>query len=234
MKKKILCLALSLCVAISMFPAVAWADGSGSYEHSVTELNLATGNYADKQLAKDGFEFKDNTLTIASLEVTGTIFVQPNTRIVVKKDSKVGVITASDYAISYEIAGPGKLVVDSLSGLAAESSTLTIADDADVTTSETIYLGGSAGNGGLLEVYGKLTYKSGTNGSYSIGVGKCKIGSKGSLTVEGSDVSGLYLGGNNGDFNDMLVIEEGGKLSISANSYAVYTDRYNSNSDFSL
>ncbi len=235
MKKKILCLALSLCVAISMFPAVAWADGSGSYEHSVTELNLATGNYADKQLAKDGFEFKDNTLTIASLEVTGTIFVQPNTRIVVKKDSKVGAITASDYAISYEIAGPGKLVVDSLSGLAAESSTLTIADDADVTTSETIYLGGSAGNGGLLEVYGKLTYKSGTNGSYSIGVGKCKIGSKGSLTVEGSDVSGFYLGGNNGDFNDMLVIEEGGKLSISANSYAVYTDRYNSNSDdFSL
>lgn len=111
MKKKILCLALSLCVAISMFPAVAWADGSSSYEHSVTELNLATGNYADKQLAKDGFEFKDNTLTIASLEVTGTIFVQPNTRIVVKKDSKVGAIETSNYATSYAIAGPGKLVV---------------------------------------------------------------------------------------------------------------------------
>lgn len=40
MKKKILCLALSLCVAISMFPAVAWADGSSSYEHSVKELKL--------------------------------------------------------------------------------------------------------------------------------------------------------------------------------------------------
>lgn len=235
MKKKILCLALSLCVAISMFPAVAWADGSGSYEHSVTELKLATGNYADKKLEKDGFEFKDNTLTIASLEVTGTIFVKPNTRIVVKKDSKVGAITASDYATSYAIAGPGKLIVDNLSGLVAESSTLTIADDADVTTSETIYLGGSGGNGGLLEVYGKLTYKSENKVLYSIGVGKCKIGSKGSLTVEGSGDLGLYFGGKNGDFRDMLVIEEGGKLSVSASRYAVYTDRYYSNSDdFSL
>lgn len=235
MKKKILCLALSLCVAISMFPAVAWADGSSNYAYKVEKLNLATGNYADKTLEKDGFEFNDNTLTIASLEVTETIFVKPNTRIVVKKDSKVGAITTNDYATSYAIAGPGKLVVDKLSGLGAESSTLTIADDADVTTSETIYLGGSGGNGGLLEVYGKLTYKSENKALYSIGVGKCKIGSKGSLTVEGSDDLGLYFGGNNGDFSDMLVIEEGGKLSVSAGRYAVYTDRYNSNSDdFSL
>lgn len=235
MKKKILCLALSLCVAISMFPAVAWADGSSNYAYKVEKLNLATGNYADKTLEKDGFEFNDNTLTIASLEVTETIFVKPNTRIVVKKDSKVGAITTNDYATSYAIAGPGKLIVDNLSGLGAESSTLTIADDADVTTSETIYLGGSGGNGGLLEVYGKLTYKSENKALYSIGVGKCKIGSKGSLTVEGSDDLGLYFGGNNGNFNDMLVIEEGGKLSVSADRYAVYTDRYNSNSDdFSL
>ena len=232
MKKKILCLALSLCVAISMFPAVAWADGGdSSYEHSVAELKLATGNYADKKLENDGFEFKDNTLTIASLEVTGTIFVKPNTRIVVKKDSKVGAIEASDYATSYAIAGPGKLVVDNLGGLGAESSTLTIADDADVTTSGIIYLGGSGGNGGLLEVYGKLTYKSENKTSYSIGVGKCKIGSKGSLTVEGSDDLGLYFGGKDGDFSGMLVIEEGGKLSVSANRYAVYTDQYNSNTD---
>lgn len=235
MKKKILCLALSLCVAISMFPAVAWADGSGNYEHTVAELNLATGNYADKTLEKDGFEFRNNILTIASLKVSGTIYVQPDTRIVVQKDSKVGAITANDYATSYAIAGPGKLVVDNLSGLAAESSTLTIADDADVTTSETIYLGGSGGNGGLLEVYGKLTYKSENKVLYSIGVGKCKIGSKGSLTVEGSDDLGLYFGGKNGYFSDMLVIEEGGKLSVSASRYAVYTDRYYSNSDdFSL
>lgn len=235
MKKKILCLALSLCVAISMFPAVAWADESSNYAYKVEKLNLATGNYADKTLEKDGFEFNDNTLTIASLEVTETIFVKPNTRIVVKKDSKVGAITTNDYATSYAIAGPGKLIVDNLSGLGAESSTLTIADDADVTTSETIYLGGSGGNGGLLEVYGKLTYKPENKALYSIGVGKCKIGSKGSLTVEGSDDLGLYFGGNNGNFNDMLVIEEGGKLSVSADRYAVYTDRYNSNSDdFSL
>lgn len=236
MKKKILCLALSLCVAISMFPAVAWADGSSNYAYKVEKLNLATGNYADKTLEKDGFEFNDNTLTIASLEVTETIFVKPNTRIVVKKDSKVGAITTNDYATSYAIAGPGKLIVDNLSGLGAESSTLTIADDADVTTSETIYLGGSGGNGGLLEVYGKLTYKSENNKVlYSIGVGKCKIGSKGSLTVEGSDDLGLYFGGKNGDFSDMLVIEEGGKLSVSADRYAVYADQYNSNSDdFSL
>lgn len=235
MKKKILCLALSLCVAISMFPAVAWADGSSNYAYKVEKLNLATGNYADKTLEKDGFEFNDNTLTIASLEVTETIFVKPNTRIVVKKDSKVGAITTNDYATSYAIAGPGKLIVDNLSGLGAESSTLTIADDADVTTSETIYLGGSGGNGGLLEVYGKLTYKSENKVLYSIGVGKCKIGSKGSLTVEGSDDLGLYFGGKNGDFSDMLVIEEGGKLSVSADRYAVYADQYNSNSDdFSL
>lgn len=234
MKKKILCLALSLCVAISMFPAVAWADGSSSYDHSVDGLDLAKVNYEDKNLEEDGFEFKNNTLTIASLEVKGTIFVALDTRIVVEKDSKVGAIEASDYATSYAIAGPGKLVVDNLGGLGAENSTLTIADDADVTTSGYIYLGGSGGNGGLLEVYGKLTYKSENKVLYSIGVGKCKIGSTGSLTVEGSDDLGLYFGGKNGDFNDMLVIEEGGKLSVSADRYAVYavyTDQYNSDTD---
>ena len=221
MKKKILCLALSLCVAISMFPAVAWADGSSNYAHKVEKLNLATGNYADKTLEKDGFEFNDNTLTIASLEVTETIFVKPNTRIVVQKDSKVGAITANDYATSYAIAGPGKLIVDSLSGLGAENSTLTIEDDADVTTSGYIYLGGSGGNGGLLEVYGKLTYKSGNKTPYSIGVGKCKIGSTGSLTVEGSDDVGISFGGKNKDFSNIIEIEKGGKLKASAQTYAI-------------
>ena len=234
MKKKILCLTLSLCVAISMFPAVAWADGGdSSYKHSVEELNLAKDNYADKTLENNGFEFKDNTLTIASLEVKETIFVEPNTRIVVKNDSKVGAITASDCATSYAIAGPGKLVVDSLGGLGAEISTLTIAADADVTTSESISLGGSGMVGGFLKVYGKLTYKSksGTNPTYSISVGKCEIGSEGSLTVEGSDDVGLYFGKKYGDFNDMLVIEQGGKLSVSADRCAVYTERYNSDLD---
>lgn len=234
MKKKILCLVLSLCVVISMFPAVAWADES-SYEHSIEVLDLETGSYEDKTLGTDGFEFKDNTLTIASLEVKGTIYVKSNTRIVVQKDSKVGAITAGN-STSYAIAGPGKLVVDNLSGLTAENSTLTIAEDADVTTSEHIYLGGSGGNGGFLEVYGKLTYKSENEATlYSIGVGKCKIGPKGSLTVEGSDEFGLYFGGRNGDFSDMLLIEEGGKLSVSASSYAVCTEGYHSDSDnFSL
>lgn len=207
--------------------------GGSSYDHSVKELNLATENYADKTLENDGFEFKDNTLTIASLKVTGTIFVKRDTRIVVEKDSKVGAIEASMYTTSYAIEGPGKLVVDRLGGLGDERSTLTIADSADVTTSGSIFLGGSGNVGGLLEVYGKLTYKSETNPGYeySISVGKCEIGSEGSLTVEGSDNVGLYFGVKYGDSNDMLVIEQGGKLSVSAKRYAVYTDRYNSDLD---
>ena len=169
MKKKILCLALSLCVAISMFPAVAWADGSSNYAHKVEKLNLATGNYADKTLEKDGFEFNDNTLTIASLEVTETIFVKPNTRIVVQKDSKVGAITANDYATSYAIAGPGKLIVDnSLGGLAASTSVLTIEEGADI---QAPYISMGDSNGGKLVVNGKLTLTQ-EQGSYALYVGQ--------------------------------------------------------------
>lgn len=224
MKKKILCLALSLCVAISMFPAVAWADGSGSYKYEVEELNLASGDYSNKKLDTDGFEWNstDSILTIASLNVKGTVLVKPDTKIIVQEDSKIGTIESSNYsALSYTIAGPGKLIVDSLSGLGAENSTLTIEDDADVTTSGYIYLGGSGGNGGLLEVYGKLTYKSGNKSSYSIGVGKCKIGSTGSLTVEGSDDVGISFGGKNKDFSNIIEIEKGGKLKASASTYAI-------------
>lgn len=220
MKKKILCLALSLCVAISMFPAVAWADGSGSYEHSVTELKLATGNYADKKLEKDGFEFKDNTLTIASLEVTGTIFVKPNTRIVVKKDSKVGAITASDYATSYAIAGPGKLIVDnSLGGLAASTSVLTIEEGADI---QAPYISMGDSNGGKLVVNGKLTLTQ-ENGSYALYVGQIEIGSKGELYANAKKSHrAIQLMGLNRNYKDIIVIENGGKLEACAQTYAIY------------
>ncbi len=219
MKKKILCLALSLCVAISMFPAVAWADGSSSYEHSVKELKLATDNYADKTLENDGFEFKDNTLTIASLEVTGTIFVQPNTRIVVKKDSKVGAIETSNYATSYAIAGPGKLIVDnSLGGLAASTSVLTIEEGADVQVPN---ISAGESNGGKLIVNGKLTLTQ-ENGSYALYVGQIEIGNKGELSAEAklSDAA-IVLMGKDRDYENIIVIENGGKLKASASRYAI-------------
>lgn len=219
MKKKILCLALSLCVAISMFPAVAWADESSSYEHSVEELNLATGNYADKTLEKDGFEFKGNTLTVASLEVTGTISVQPDTRIVVQKDSKVRSIQTSDYALSYTIAGPGKLIVDdSLGGLAASTSVLTIEEGADV---QVPHISAGESNGGKLIVNGKLTLTQ-ENGSYALYVGQIEIGSKGELSAEAklSDAA-IVLMGKDRDYENIIVIENGGKLKASASTYAI-------------
>ena len=232
MKKKILCLALSLCVAISMFPAVAWADGSSSYAHKAADLNLVYEDYSDKTLEKDGFKYEDKTLTIASLEVTGTIFVQPDTRIVVQTDSKVGAIAASDCATSYAIAGPGKLIVDnSLGGLAASTSVLTIEESADV---QVTYISMGSTNGGKLIVDGKLTLTPGS-GAYALYVGQIEIGSKGELYANAKEsYRAIQLMGLDKNYKDIIVIENGGKLKASAQTYAIYIGEVPTDQDIDM
>lgn len=222
MKKKILCLALSLCVAISMFPAVAWADESSSYKYEVEDLNLASGDYSNKKLDTDGFEWNstDSILTIASLNVKGTVLVKPDTKIIVQEDSKIGTIESSNYsALSYTIAGPGKLIVDnSLGGLAASTSVLTIEEGADI---QAPYISMGDSNGGKLVVNGKLTLTQ-EQGSYALYVGQIEIGSKGELSAEAkrSDAA-IVLMGKDRDYENIIVIENGGKLKASASTYAI-------------
>ena len=65
---------MGLLLLILLIPSTAFAD---SIPAIVGDLDLTTGNHADKTLAKDGYEWDSatNTLTIQDLAVTGDIIL---------------------------------------------------------------------------------------------------------------------------------------------------------------
>lgn len=74
MKKRFTVVVMGLLLLILLIPSTAFAD---SIPAIVGDLDLTTGNHADKTLAKDGYEWDSatNTLTIQDLAVTGDIIL---------------------------------------------------------------------------------------------------------------------------------------------------------------
>ena len=72
MKKGFTAVVMGLLLLILLIPSTAFAD---SIPAIVGDLDLTSGNHADKTLAKDGYEWDSatNTLTIQDLAVTGDI-----------------------------------------------------------------------------------------------------------------------------------------------------------------
>lgn len=74
MKKRFTAVVMGLLLLILLIPSTAFAD---SIPAIVGNLDLTSGNHADKTLAKDGYEWDSatNTLTIQDLAVTGDIIL---------------------------------------------------------------------------------------------------------------------------------------------------------------
>ena len=74
MKKRFTAVVMGLLLLILLIPSTAFAD---SIPAIVGDLDLTSGNHADKTLAKDGYEWDSatNTLTIQDLAVTGNIIL---------------------------------------------------------------------------------------------------------------------------------------------------------------
>ena len=74
MKKRFTAVVMGLLLLMLLIPSTAFAD---SIPAIVGDLDLTTGNHADKTLAKDGYEWDSatNTLTIQDLAVTGDIIL---------------------------------------------------------------------------------------------------------------------------------------------------------------
>lgn len=74
MKKRFTAVVMGLLLLILLIPSTAFAD---SIPAIVGDLDLTSGNHADKTLAKDGYEWDSatNTLTIQDLAVTGYIIL---------------------------------------------------------------------------------------------------------------------------------------------------------------
>lgn len=74
MKKRVVYMLLCFMLCMASIPAAVFAD---SIPAIVGDLDLTSGNHADKTLAKDGYEWDSatNTLTIQDLAVTGYIIL---------------------------------------------------------------------------------------------------------------------------------------------------------------
>lgn len=74
MKKRFTAVVMGLLLLMLLIPSTAFADGIPAV---VGNLDLTSGNHADKTLAKDGYEWDSatNTLTIQDLAVTGDIIL---------------------------------------------------------------------------------------------------------------------------------------------------------------
>lgn len=74
MKKRFTAVVMGVLLLMLLIPSTAFADGIPAV---VGNLDLTSGNHADKTLAKDGYEWDSatNTLTIQDLAVTGDIIL---------------------------------------------------------------------------------------------------------------------------------------------------------------
>ena len=74
MKKRFTAVVMGVLLLMLLIPSTAFAD---SIPAIVGDLDLTSGNHADKTLAKDGYEWDSatNTLTIQDLAVTGYIIL---------------------------------------------------------------------------------------------------------------------------------------------------------------
>ena len=220
MKKKILCLALSLCVAISMFPAVAWADGSGS--GTMRDVTIDWNKASDLDETGNGYTCTSDengyTLTLKNAHVKETVNFPADKPVTVKTETD-SVIETANWGTGEPdliISGNGVLEITNSINMSQNTNRITIMEEAHLKTSQIcLYLDGN------LVVNGKLTLTQ-EQGSYALYVGQIEIGSKGELSAEAkrSDAA-IVLMGKDRDYENIIVIENGGKLKASASTYAI-------------
>lgn len=221
MKKKILCLALSLCVAISMFPAVAWADGSGS--GTMREVTIDWNKASDLDETGNGYTCTSDengyTLTLKNAHVKETVNFPADKPVTVKTETDSVIETANWETGKPDliISGNGVLEITNGINMSQNTNRITIMEEAHLKTSQIcLYLDGN------LVVNGKLTLTQ-ENGSYALYVGQIKIGSKGELYANAKKSErAIQLMGLNRNYKDIIVIENGGKLEACAQTYAIY------------
>lgn len=148
MKNKIVYVLLCLMLCVAFIPAAAFADGIPAV---VGNLDLTSGDHADKTLAKDGYEWDSstNTLTIQDLAVTGDIILpKQDCTINVKGECSATQIKREDGDQALTVIGESKATLKCEFTLMGDLSldSLTMTDGAV-----------SNGNGGNLRV---LTLKN--------------------------------------------------------------------------
>lgn len=246
MKKKLLCLLLSLCVAISMFPAVAWAEGGAmqdvtfDWDNAPTSLNAgAESGYA---LSVNEAE-KTATLTLKNVRITNEINIPYDTcntlKIKLIGNNEIANITGNalyycDIFRAEEAEGTAKLTIGSLPWINGEEARLQIGENTDVTVNAPLNICASGSNGGYLDINGSLTVDTtnakelDTDGA-AVTLGFCTItGTSAHLKINTACKYGLRLSGKYGSqstplytLQDVLKITDGGKLSVKTTSEAV-------------
>ena len=221
MKKKILCLALSLCVAISMFPTVAWADGSNS--GTMRDVTIDWNKASDLDENGNGYTCTSDengyTLTLKNAYVKETVDFPVDKPVTVKTETD-SVIETGNWGTGKPdliISGNGVLEIKNGISMSQNTNRVTIMEEAHLKTSEIfLYLDGK------LVVNGKLTLAP-KNGSYALYAGQIKIGSTGELCANAKEsYRAIQLMGLNRNYKDIIVIENGGKLKAYAQMYAIY------------
>lgn len=230
MRKKVLCILLSLCVVISMFPAVALAGGevttTVAFDWDTALGNtLNTDDESGYMLSTQG---KDVTLTLRNISLTGSIEIPfgangyENITIVIDGDNAVESI--SGFLCSCTIQGNGTLTLGQIGAFYdGGQSKLTVEEGASVTVNNVLDVSES-GNGAQLDVNGELKVIPGENGNLNCGVrvGFCSIGAQGVLNVD-ADKKGVGIelrgmgAGDLLDLDDVLSIADGGKLDVKTN-----------------
>lgn len=220
MKKKILCLALSLCVAISMFPAVAWADGSGS--GTMREVTIDWNKASDLDENGNGYTCTSDengyTLTLKNAHVKATVNFPVDKPVTVKTETDSVIETAywGTGKPDLIISGNGVLEITNGINMSQNTNRITIMEEAHLKTSQIcLYLDGN------LVVNGKLTLTQ-EDSDYALYVGQINIGSKGELSTEARNSDhAIQLRGKNQNYENIILIEKGGKLKASAQKYAI-------------
>ena len=148
MKKRFTAVVMGLLLLMLLIPSTAFADGIPAV---VGNLDLTSGDHADKTLAKDGYEWDSatNTLTIQDLAVTGDIILPKlDCTINVKGECSAAQIKREDGDQALTVIGESKATLKCEFTLMGDLSldSLTMTDGAV-----------SNGNGGNLRV---LTLKN--------------------------------------------------------------------------
>ena len=210
MKKKILCLALSLCVAISMFPAVAWADGSSS--GTMRDVVIDWSKASDLDENGDGYTCTSDengyTLTLKNVHVKESVEF-PVDKPVTDKTETDSVIEIAYWGTGNPnliVSGNGVLEIKNGISMSQNTNRLTIMEGAHLKTGMiSLYLDGK------LVVDGKLEATA-IGGGQAIYANRIEIGAKGSLETDGFIALQSATALENSGVGSNLKIENGGKL----------------------
>lgn len=203
-------------------------------------LDLTIGDHSGATLENAGYAWDSttNTLSLGSACVTGNLTLPCNTRVTISTASSSiisGDIRAAsdssgyDYPIELTFTGTGPLAINGGISGAINNDTVTVQGGAQVTMNGSVFLGGSGGADGTLNVSGTGTILNITSRyGYGVMCDTVNIGSGASLNVNSGSVGVEALSGVNITGGSTLtagcdygVYIIGGKLTVDSNSKLV-------------